>query len=93
MGVISITRLYDKLTGKLGKETSEDLTNFIDNKINQSMESLKNIFATKEDIAKLETKLDGKIKETKSEMIKWMFAFWVGQMIGIIGILYLFFKK
>jgi hypothetical protein len=106
MSTISITKLYDLLSIKLGKETAENLTTFIDNKINQGLESQSNILATKEDLAKvaLATKediarlaaatkediskldskiaaLDTKISESKSETIKWMFIFWVGQMI------------
>lgn len=75
MGAISITKLYDLLSIKLGKETAENLTTFIDNKINQELESQSNTLATKEDISKLKddiAKLDTKISESKSENIKWM---------------------
>lgn len=53
MSTISITQLYDMLSTKLGKETAENLTTFIDNKINQGLESQSNILATKEDLAKV----------------------------------------
>jgi hypothetical protein len=117
MSTISITQFYDMLSTKLGKETAENLTTFIDNKINQGLESQSNILATKEDLAKLSlatkedlakikddiakltlstkedisnlaastkadiARLDTKISDSKSETIKWMFIFWVGQMI------------
>lgn len=53
MSAISITKLYDLLSVKLDKETAENLTTFIDNKINQGLESQSNILATKEDLAKV----------------------------------------
>jgi uncharacterized protein YukJ len=37
-------------------------------------------------------KLENKISETKAELIKWMFIFWVGQVGVILGILFAFFK-
>jgi len=49
--------------------------------------------ATKADIA--ETKQC--LAETKAELIKWMFIFWVGQFASIVGvltaILFAFFKR
>lgn len=162
MSAISITKLYDFLSSKLGKETAENLTTFIENKINHELESQSHNLATKEDLAKLSlatkediaklslatkedlakvkediarlslatkedlaklshetkedlaklshetkedlaklredlkvglTKLDGKIdskiSESKSEMIKWMFIFWIGQIAATL----LFLRK
>lgn len=42
------------------------------------------VFSTKEDIAKLEAK----IAESKSEMIKWMFIFWIGTIGVLSGIMF-----
>jgi hypothetical protein len=57
MSIISITKLYDLLSAKLGKETAENLTTFIDNKIHQGLESQSHILATKEDIANIKEDL------------------------------------
>ena len=46
----------------------------------------KNDFATKEDIAKLEGKLETKMAENKADIIKWMFIFWIGQLASVIAI-------
>ena len=43
-------------------------------------------------ITDTEGRLLAKISETKTDMIKWMFIFWVGQVGMIIGILFAFFK-
>ena len=52
-------------------------------------EWMKDRFFTKEDGARLEIKIvamEGKLAETKAELLKWMFIFWVGQ-IGIMAAL------
>ena len=44
-------------------------------------------------IAHLRTELKTDIANTKADLIKWMFLFWIGQVATIIGILLVFFKK
>jgi hypothetical protein len=82
MSTISITKLYELLSIKLGKETAENLTNFIENKINNELESKTRHLATKEDVAQI-----------KSELMKWMFIYWASQLIAIFSFILLFFKK
>jgi hypothetical protein len=82
MSTISITKLYELLSIKLGKETAENLTNFIENKINHELESKTKHLATKEDVA-----------QVKSELMKWMFIYWASQLIAIFSFILLFFKK
>jgi len=82
MPTITITRLYELVSVKLGKETAENLTTFIEEKISSEVETKATILATKENLA-----------ETKAELIKWMFIFWVGQVITTFGFILLFLKK
>ena len=86
---ISITKLYDLLSSKHGKESAESRTTFIENKITSELESKTQILATKEDFAKL----DAKISESKSETIKWMFVFWIGQILATFGFILLYLRK
>lgn len=51
--------------------------------VDDRLKDFKEIFATKEDIAKLETKL----AENKSEMIKWMYIFWGSQLVAMFAFL------
>ena len=44
-------------------------------------------------IAHLRTELKTDIANTKADLIKWMFLFWIGQVATIIGILLVFYKK
>jgi hypothetical protein len=45
-------------------------------------ESQKDILATKQDMSSMQSK----IAETKSDLIKWMFAFWMGQILALLAI-------
>ena len=89
MSVITITRLYELLADKVGKETAENLTEYIETKIKQGVEDNSKSLATKEDVAKVYTK----ISESKSEVIKWMFIFWIGQVAVTFGFILLFLNK
>lgn len=82
MSVISLTKLYDLLSDKVGKETAENLTNFIERKIKDELKNKSQLYATKEDLAK-----------TKADIIKWMFIFWIGQVITTFGFILLFLKN
>jgi hypothetical protein len=82
MSTISITKLYDLLSTKVGKETAESLTSYIEEKIKSDIADKAGVLATKEALA-----------ETKSELIKWMFIFWIGQVAATFGFILLFLKK
>ncbi|MGB4775879.1 MAG: hypothetical protein WBP45_11945 [Daejeonella sp.] len=89
-------QLFKILKQKLGEAEAEALVSFVDAKLKENNEVNLKILATKEDtsnikedIAKLEGKLETKIAETKADMIKWMFSFFVAMMLAIIG---LYFK-
>ena len=93
MSTISITKLYDLLTIKVGREAAENLTSFIEEKIKDEVENKSQMLATKDDLTKEISKLDIKINETKSEIIKWMFIFWIAQVAATFGFILLFLKK
>ena len=93
MAAFSITELYDFLSNRFDKETAKNFTSFIEAKINTDLEQKVQILATKEDLLKTESRLELKISETKSETIKWMFLFWVGQVVATFGFILLFLRK
>jgi hypothetical protein len=86
MPTITITKLYELISVKLGKETAENLTTFIEEKIRDQVDTKASILATKEDLAR-------EIGNTKAELIKWMFIFWIGQVIATFGFILLFLNK
>jgi len=93
MASISITQLYALLSEKVGKETAENLTGYIEDKIKDEVQVQSNILATKQDLAAVELKLSEKISDTRADMIKWMFIFWIGQVAVTFGFILLFLKK
>jgi len=93
MPTITITRLYDLVSIKLGKETAENLTTFIEEKISSEVETKSSNLSTKEDVANCKAELARDIANSKAETIKWMFIFWVGQLVAMFGFILLFLKK
>ncbi len=100
MSSISITKLYLQLTGKLGTETADHITDYIDGKFNDSFANKSHELATKNDLSitkdhltKEISRLDIKISDTKYEIIKWMFIFWIAQVASTFGFILLFIKK
>jgi len=73
--------LYEKLKPKLGDEEARSLLEFIETTVTQKA-------ATKEDLALLEQRLKLEIAELKSDLIKWMFGFWIGNIAVLTGIMF-----
>jgi predicted Holliday junction resolvase-like endonuclease len=90
--IVSEIKLYELLKAKLGTQEAEAFVEILEKKVDQKFEESKQMLATKEDIAKLEGKLETKIAETKADMIKWMFIFWIGQMAATVAIVKFFIK-
>ena len=85
-------QLFPILKEKLGEKEAEALVGFVDFKIKESNEiNLKNL-GTKEDIAKLEGRLEAKIADVKADMIKWMFIFWTSSILTTLGGMFAFLK-
>lgn len=57
------------------------MIDYLDQKTEKSINQKTSVFSTKEDLANV-----------KSELIKWMFILWIGQIGAILAILALFFK-
>ena len=86
-------RLYKLLSDKLGSDTTEAMFKYIDNKTERCVEATIKTLATKEDISKQIGEVRKEIADVKTETIKWMFIFWIGQVGATLGIVFLFLKK
>ncbi|MHB1679778.1 MAG: hypothetical protein ACYCTB_04605 [bacterium] len=86
--------LPDALVKNTNKEEQKELAEFFDKLAKSSSEAT--ILTAEEKFEKRLTeeisKLHIKISETRSDIIKWMFIFWVGQIGVLVAILSLFFK-
>ena len=76
--------MYNILKVKLGESEAKALTEYVENHVEKSFEKEIDRLATKEDLLKL----DVKISDSKAEIIKWMFIFWIGQVVVTLGIIY-----
>jgi hypothetical protein len=80
--VITSIDLFNVLKEKIGEQQAKSLTEYIEVKVEQKFESQKQMLATKEDVKNLEIKL----AETKSDLLKWVFAMFVSLALMIVGL-------
>ena len=92
---ISDIRLYNLLKNKFGEKEAEQFVALIKEEINGSLESKKDILASKDDINKLELKLaqmETQMAKTESRLILWAFVFWATQLGAMFAFLKFFIK-
>lgn len=80
---VSEIQLFQMLREKIGEKEAQSLVEYVETKVEKEFDSKRDVLATKEDLAR-------EIGNTKSEIIKWMFIFWVGQLAAMIAIVKLF---
>jgi hypothetical protein len=85
--------LCEILREKVGDKEAKTLVEYIEAKIDKTFDEKISVFATKEDLANLKTDLMVEIEKTRSDIIKWMFLFWIGQLASLIALLRIFFRK
>ncbi|MFZ3121926.1 MAG: hypothetical protein WA104_00955 [Thermodesulfovibrionales bacterium] len=92
--------LYEILKEKIGDKEAKTLVEYIETKVEKKFEEKKDLLATKQDIMNLEiatkqeiANLEIKMEKIRSDIIKWMFIFWAGQIGALIAILQIFFRK
>lgn len=90
--------LVEYIEAKVGKElevkkdilaTKEDI-----NALKEDINALR--AETKEDINGLKIEIEKvrtEMEKTRSDIIKWMFLFWIGQVASLFAILQIFFRK
>jgi len=90
-----------ELINEAQKETQNNVIKFVEEKFEKrlSEELAKVRIELTERIEGVRTELKSEIEalktndeKVKSELIRWMFIFWVGQIGAILGILFAFFK-
>jgi hypothetical protein len=71
MNTPTFSKLQEILSTKLGSDTLEALSYFMEHKINLEMKNNPRSLATKEDISRVELK----IVDAKFDLIRWIFGF------------------
>jgi len=80
--IVSEIKLYELLKAKLGDQEDEAFITILDTKVDKKFDEAKQLIATKENLA-----------DTKTDIIKWMFIFWIGQLASFIAIAKFFINK
>ena len=86
-------QLYEMLKQKLGSQQAEAVVVYIDARLKDTHDHNLKTLATKEDLKdlKLELKQDIadvrlELAKTKTDIIRWVFAFFIPLMLAIIGL-------
>lgn len=73
---VSEIQLFNILKERIGEKEAQSLVEFVESRVEKEFEKNKDHLATKKDIA-----------ESKADMIKWMFIFWIGQIAAIMALI------
>jgi len=68
---------------KANRRQKEDILVFVEEKFERRLT---------EEISKVNERITKEVSTTRTDLIKWMFIFWIGQIGTILGILFAFFK-
>ncbi len=79
-------QIYETLRQKLGSHETEALVDFVDTKLTEINEHNAKTMATKEDLKDLELALSIKIADSKTDFIRWVFAFFLPLLLAILGL-------
>ena len=93
MAIVNTLKIYETLKEKVPEEQAKVITEVIEKSFEENRENQKEFLATKEDLAREISRLEIKIEQTKSELIKWMFIFCIGQIGVLTAIFSVIFKR
>jgi hypothetical protein len=89
---VSAIDLYNILRLKIGENEAKALVEYVELKIDDKFEDNMDQLATKRDLQEVKTELEIKIEKVRSDLIKWMFIFWIGQVGVTVALITLLFK-
>ncbi|PKN00587.1 MAG: hypothetical protein CVU78_00495 [Elusimicrobia bacterium HGW-Elusimicrobia-2] len=89
MAYANTLKIFEALRPVFDEPKSKAIASAVESALETNNSSLLNEIATKDDLRKLEIKME----QVRTEIIKWMFIFWIGQFASITAVLFLFFKK
>jgi hypothetical protein len=91
----TVLQLYEKLKPKLGEEETRELLEYVDRMVEsraatkadlqQAVTELRGEF--QREISRVEVGLRKELQDLRTDILKWSFAFWVGNVAALSGIL------
>lgn len=86
---VSVLLLPESIRLKLGDQAAKDLVELINNTNdrtkNSTLETAADRFERR--LAEFKGEVKAEISQSKTEMIKWMFVFWLGQIVVLAGLI------
>ena len=79
---VSDIQLFNTLKKKLGEQEAEQFVSLVKSEMKEELQTKAQHLATKEDLAK-----------TESKLILWAFVFWATQLAAIFAFIRLFIEK
>jgi hypothetical protein len=89
---INDIQLFNLLKAKLGEKEAEVLVEYVRASVKQELNDSTNHLATREFVKDEINVVRLEMKEFKSEIIKWMFIFWIGSVLTTLGALFALLK-
>jgi len=99
--VDSLIDIFNQFQSEQKKDIIEIVEEKFERRLSEEISTLKVTLLEKiaegnnklsEKIGEVDKRLISEISKTRSDLIKWMFIFWAGQIAVIFGILYAFLK-
>ena len=90
--MLTSIQLFQLLKNKLGEREVEALVDYMETQHRETSDANSKTLATKEDIGGIKVelgRLETKIAENKTDIIRWVFALFIPLMMAVIG---LYFK-
>jgi hypothetical protein len=76
--------VYEIFKNRFTEKEAAKVIAYFEAKAEEKISQKKDIFMTKDD--KIE--MISRIESSKTDTIKWMFIFWIGQLVAVAGILF-----
>ena len=87
----TVLELYEKLKPKLGEAEARALLEFVETSVQEKAATKDDLHQTasslKDDLHQTEAALRKEIQDVKVDLLKWSFAFWVGAVAVLSGIM------
>ncbi|MEW6557567.1 MAG: hypothetical protein AB1349_09465 [Elusimicrobiota bacterium] len=93
MAYANTLKIFEVLRQKFDEPEAKVIASAVETALETNNAALLNEVATKKDLLQETSAIRMEMREMKSELIKWMFIFWIGQFTSITTVLFLFFKR
>lgn len=87
MAAVSTVRIYDTLKSHFGEADARQFIGNLEALTREAHRELVTKADLKAEIAEFRADLEKKIAEPKTDIIRWMFLFWIGQVAAVSGLI------